>query len=213
MIDNPGSGKSECPPLPLRLATVADMIVEALDELGIGCVDVLGFSLGGLVAQEIVRRHGGRVRRLVLASTTFGLGGIPPAPMVQRALWSTTRFRSAEHAAEAMRTLVGGRTAADPEALASVLNARADTAPTVRGYYYQFFSTLWWSSIPWLHTLEVPCLVLHGASDPLVAVENARILAWRLPNSQLLIVPGAGHLLLFDQSADVAGPILRFLES
>ena len=213
MVDNPGSGRSESPLLPLRLATVADMLVGALDHLGIEDVDVLGFSLGGLVAQELVRRHPRRVRRLVLASTTFGLGAMVPGWRVQRVLWSPGRFHSSEVAADAMRILAGGRTAADPAVLGEILDVRADTAPTVRGYYSQLASACWWSSLWWLHTLDVPALVLHGEADPLVPLRNARMLARRLPDARLEIIAGGGHMILFDQSADVAPSLITFFDA
>ncbi len=65
-FDLPGMGLSSPPRLPLRARGTAKMIVEMLDRLGYGEVDVLGVSLGGGVAQELVHRAPRRVRRLIL---------------------------------------------------------------------------------------------------------------------------------------------------
>ena len=62
-----------------------------------------------------------------------------------------------------------------------------------------------------MHRIRAETLVLSGDDDRLVPVANARILASRIPGARLEILPGGGHLLLFDQ-ADVVAPILtRFL--
>src|SRR4051794_8671753 len=57
MIDAPGVGRSSLPWRPLRLPEIADYIADALHTLALDRVDVLGHSLGGMVAQELARRH------------------------------------------------------------------------------------------------------------------------------------------------------------
>jgi poly(3-hydroxyoctanoate) depolymerase len=73
-FDAPGVGESENSLLPLSIAQLATICVAVLDDLGLERVDVLGFSLGGAVAQELAGTHASRVRRLVLAATTCGIG-------------------------------------------------------------------------------------------------------------------------------------------
>ena len=73
-FDAPGVGESPNSLLPMSIAQLANLCVAVLDELGLDRVDVLGFSLGGAVAQELAARHATRVRRLVLAATTCGFG-------------------------------------------------------------------------------------------------------------------------------------------
>jgi pimeloyl-ACP methyl ester carboxylesterase len=73
-FDAPGVGASENSILPLSIAQLATICVAVLDELGLERVDVLGFSLGGAVAQELASTFPSRVRRLVLAATTCGIG-------------------------------------------------------------------------------------------------------------------------------------------
>jgi pimeloyl-ACP methyl ester carboxylesterase len=57
-----------------------------------------------------------------------------------------------------------------------------------------------------------PTLILAGDADAIVPVRNARILAARIPDSRLMIVPGAGHLLLADHADLCATSIADFLE-
>jgi pimeloyl-ACP methyl ester carboxylesterase len=73
-FDAPGVGASPVPCLPLSIAQLADVAASVLDEAGFDRVDVLGFSHGGAVAQQMALSHPQRVRRLVLVSTSCGLG-------------------------------------------------------------------------------------------------------------------------------------------
>ena len=79
-----------------------------LDGLGYGQVDVLGVSLGGAVAQQLAHLAPHRVRRLVLAATSPGLGGVPGSPSVILALASPRRYRSPEYVRKVAPDLYGG---------------------------------------------------------------------------------------------------------
>ncbi len=74
--DAPGTGRSETPLLPLTIPALAGLAEGVLDALGCEQVDVLGYSFGGIVAQHLARRAPERIRRLVLAATTPGWGGV-----------------------------------------------------------------------------------------------------------------------------------------
>jgi pimeloyl-ACP methyl ester carboxylesterase len=73
-FDAPGVGGSPNSLLPLSISQLASLCVGVLDELGLERVDVLGYSLGGAVAQEMAARHPTRVHRLILAATSCGIG-------------------------------------------------------------------------------------------------------------------------------------------
>lgn len=211
MIDSPGAGRSVVPPLPMRTPAIADRVLGAARALGVEQADVLGYSLGGLVAQEVAHRHPESVRRLVLASTIMGIPAIPGGPRVQLALLSTRRHRDRAAAARDIPLLAGGRTARDPSVLAAMLSSRDAHAPSWLGYRYQQLAVIGWSSYLWLPRLRVPALVLHGEQDPVVPVLNARLLARRIPGAELAIIPGAGHMALFDEPEKAAPILERFL--
>ena len=213
MIDTPGAGRSQTPTLPMRIATLADVIAETSRLFSIEHADVLGFSYGGTVAQELSRRHPDFVRRMVLVATIHGLGAKPVPLRNQRLLLSTKRYRDRETAERQMPRLAGGRTARDPDLMAALAATRENHPPSPRGYYYQQFAAAGWSSWFWLKHLTVPTLVLHGTADPVVPMVNAKLLAWRIPGAQLKLVDGAGHLLLFDEPEKAAPVIERFLAS
>lgn len=87
VFDSPGTGRSQLPLIPLPMAALARIVGRLLDRLGHDHVDVLGYSFGGAVAQQLARAEPQRIRRLALVSTWCGLGGDPGAPAaVARAL-------------------------------------------------------------------------------------------------------------------------------
>ena len=112
-FDPPGIGRSPMPTLPMTMQGLASVGTALLDELGIESAHVLGASFGGAVAQHMAICHPGRVRRLVLASTSFGAFAIPGHP---RALWHIVRPGSHRGRMEEIAgNTFGGRLRTAPE--------------------------------------------------------------------------------------------------
>ena len=86
VFDSPGTGRSETPLLPRSLPALAGVITGLLDALGHRRVDVLGFSFGGTLAQQLAKDAPDRVRRLALVSTFCGWGATAGEPQALRRL-------------------------------------------------------------------------------------------------------------------------------
>jgi poly(3-hydroxyoctanoate) depolymerase len=207
------SGTGESPPrlVPLGMHGLARQAAHVLDALGLPDADVLGVSFGGAVAQELTLANPHRVRRLVLASTTCGLGGVPGNPVALALLATPLRYYSPAFLRLTASILYGPGTADDEGLLRNQINARRARPPSVWSYLGQLAAGIGWTSLPWLHRIRTPTLVLSGEADPIVPPINARILARRIPDAELEIVPGAGHLLLMDHAEPVAERIATFL--
>jgi poly(3-hydroxyoctanoate) depolymerase len=76
-LDVPGVGASETPVVPYSMPMLSDIAVRVLDEFGVATADVVGFSFGGAVAQQIAFGHPSRVNRLVLLDISCGVGSVP----------------------------------------------------------------------------------------------------------------------------------------
>jgi poly(3-hydroxyoctanoate) depolymerase len=211
-FDAPGVGMSQRPRLPLRMGGLAGVVRELLDALRLERVDVLGYSFGGALAQELARRAPDRVRRLVLCATGPGLGGSPPRPLAALMLATPARYYHPRLLALTVPHIAGGRTGRDPSALAEQAGTRLQRPPDPLGYAYQLYAVSGWSSLPWLHRVPHPTLVVAGEDDPSVPLRNARMLAARLPDARLHVVEGGGHLFLLDEPQNVAGAIGAFLD-
>ena len=211
-FDAPGTGRSPRPGRPLRMSSLAAMVRALLDELELDRVDVLGYSWGGGLAQELARRAPDRVRRLVLCATGPGLGGVPPRPLAALMLATPARYFHPRLLALSVPHIAGGRTARDPTAFTDEAAERLQRPPDPLGYAYQLYAAAGWSSLPWLHRLRQPTLVVAGEDDPSVPLRNARILAGRIPDARLEVVEGGGHLFLLDEPESAAGAIGAFLD-
>lgn len=213
-FDAPGMGQSQPLRRPVRLSGLADVARSLLEALGHERADVLGYSLGGGVAQELARRHAHVVDRLVLCGTSPGLGGLPPKnPIVPLVLATPYRYYAPRYYALVAPWVTGGRTARDGEILRKQIKARSANPPSWTGYAHQVFAASGWSSLPWLHRIRQRTLVVAGGDDPIMPVLNARILAWRIPDAELHVIDGAGHLFLVDEPERAVGPIQEFLDA
>jgi pimeloyl-ACP methyl ester carboxylesterase len=210
-FDLPGSGKSQTPAVPLRMTGLINVVTSLLDALELDRVDVLGYSFGGLVAQELTYRAPERVRRLVLCATLAGIPSVPPSPIVALLMATPLRYWSRGLGAMIVPRIAGGRTARDGRALRRDLDYRQAHPPSLIGYGHQLFALTGWSSHLWLHRLRRPTLVVNGDEDPLVPLINARWLAHRIPDARLHVAHGSGHLLLVDEPATVVTEIETFL--
>jgi pimeloyl-ACP methyl ester carboxylesterase len=211
-FDAPGVGGSPRAPERLRLAELAELVGDLLTGLGHESVDVLGYSLGGAIAQEFAHQYPRRVRRLVLAATTPGVGALQN-PLVLLRLVSLTVRRETPGRRAAMLRAVGGQVSRDPDVLAWIERTHRIWPVSRAGLVEQVWGMVGWTSLPWLSTIEAPTLVLSGERDPLVPPVNARLFVSRMPSCQWHLVPDAGHLLLIDQAGDAAEVIDGFLSA
>lgn len=210
-VDLPGTGGSPTPPLPLTIPQDARLVLGVLDALGVEAVDVLGFSFGGSIALELARLAPQRVRRLVLASTSCGWGGVPGSPLALALLSNPLRYYSPAFFKAVAPAIVGGQGARSQRFLDRQARLRAARPPTVRGYAYHLWAACLWTSLPWLHTLRQPTLLIAGELDQVTPAVNARIMACLLPAATLRTWPGGGHMLALDSASKVAPEIEGFL--
>lgn len=208
------SGTGDSPPrlIPRRMPGLARQAAHILDALGHPAADVLGVSFGGAVAQELTLANPHRVRRLVLASTMCGVGGVPGNPLSLSLLATPLRYYSPTFLRLTSGILYGPTAGDDGELLREQIDARRARPPTVWGYVGQLVAAAGWTSLPWLHRIRTRTLVLTGGADPIVPPLNGRILAARIPDAELHVVPGAGHLLLMDRAEECATTITEFLD-
>lgn len=178
-FDAPGLGDSPRPPLPLSITALAALAVALLDAAGLDHADVLGFSHGGAVAQQLARDAPDRVRRLILISTSCGVGSTP------------------------------GRRGETLHALGTPSAGYPWPFPDPLGLFWQLLAFSSWSSIPFLGAIQAPTLVVCGARDRVVPPINSRVLAGRIPDASLIVLPG-GHDL---QRSQFAGPLARHIEN
>jgi pimeloyl-ACP methyl ester carboxylesterase len=206
-FDPPGAGHSQRPARPLRMAALARRVSALMDALELPRADVLGYSWGGGLAQELAHRHPERVRRLVLCATGPGIGGVPPRPLAALALATPARYYHPALARLSLGLIAGGTRRGGDHT-----RERLAAPPSPLGYAFQLYAAAGWTSLPWLHKLPHETLVVGGDDDPSVPFANARILAARIPGARLERIRGGGHLFLLDEPERAAAAIRDFLD-
>jgi poly(3-hydroxyoctanoate) depolymerase len=209
-FDAPGTGQSRLSPVALPVPVVARLIARLLDELGCARVDVLGYSLGGAIAQQLARTAPDRVRRLALVSTSCGWGGAPPDALTLGLISTPLRYRSARFHNLTNHLLDGGDRFRDPHLKSAHAAARNRHPPSMIGYAQQILQGSTWSSLHWTRSLRHPTLIIAGGRDRLVPAANGLLLARHIPQSRLYQLPGEGHLMLFDPGSSAHALLEEF---
>ena len=213
LLDNRGSGRSDRPTSAFAVADMVGDVVAVLDAAGIHRAHVLGASLGGMVAQELAITHPERVAGLVLACTTPGWPFAYPMPAATMRLIATTADGTAEAAVHRYtRNALSARTVQErPELVdqlvriqgsrpadSGVLSAQASAGARYAGHLRQV-------------RIRARTLIVHGDADTVVDPRNARLLAERIPGARLVIFPGLGHLLFWEDPDGFADAVTSFL--
>jgi pimeloyl-ACP methyl ester carboxylesterase len=207
IFDNAGIGGTRALPSPLTIDAMANQTSALISALGLGRPDVLGWSMGGMIAQALAVLHPGQVRRLVLCATFPGVGTVIPP---QAKIDDLTNGNGlpvlfpADQPMAAAAFSAGAQSYAEPEAVSpSVISAQGD------------------ASLAWFHSADAagrrtseiaaPTLVADGAEDQLDAVSNSRAIAALIPGAKLVIYPDAGHGFLFQEGTPFAVTVGSFL--
>ena len=214
MFDMPGVGGSPDPIIPYNTITMAWTATQILDRFGLDLVDVMGISWGGAMAQHFAIQYPGRTRRLVLVATSAGMLMVPGNPSALTKMANPRRYVDADYMAKHFRTLYGG-------ALGNELGvddgknehiARL-SPPSPRGYMYQLLAMLGWTSAPALPFMKKETLILMGDDDQIVPLINGKFLKSLIPNSELVVMEGGGHLFLLSHKDESVAAITDFLDA
>ena len=201
LIDNRGSGQTQVQHYVVhRVSHMAADVAAVLDVAGEGSAHVIGFSMGGMIAQQLAVDHPQRLRSLALLGTHSGGPWVTQAePKVRQLLFDKTRM-SAEESLRAMRPHTYARDTSD-ELFDEDALVRLANQPTARDYQAQLYALIGWSVYLDLPRLACPTLVMHGLQDRLIPPANARRTAQRIAGAELIELPDASHWLMTDQNA------------
>jgi pimeloyl-ACP methyl ester carboxylesterase len=217
MIDNRGTGRSGKPDAPYSMDMMAADTAAVLDHLGIEKTHVMGFSMGGIITQTFGLNYPERTMSLVLCGTQAGgLNRVSSNPQVQMDLAlianplpeMTERDRtikllyllySAEYVDANLESLVKDETYSEYPTPSYALNRQSQA---IAGF----------DSYDRLPDMSFPVLVMAGMDDVLVPRENSELLASRIPDAELVKIPGCGHGFLKQKTGEAVEHILRFLD-
>lgn len=201
LIDNRGSGQTQVQHYVVhRVPHMAADVAAVLDAAGEASAHLVGFSMGGMIAQQFALDFPHRLRSLALLGThSGGPWAVQAEPEVRQLLFDKVRM-SAEHSLRAMRPHTYAR--ATPDALFDEdALVRLANQPSGRDYQAQLMALIGWSVYLELPQLKVPTLVMHGLQDRLIPPANARRTAERIAGAELVELPDASHWLMTDQNA------------
>lgn len=210
-IDNRGAGLTgDVPGAPYTVETMAADCLAVLDEAGVQQAHVVGISMGGLMSQELALTAPERVRSLCLVATHPGLTQAVVNPDAMEMLMKRGEMTPAEAAEASIPFNYAPATTRDR--IEEDWAVRFPLAATNEGYLAQVMGTSQWSGHERLPTITTPTMVLHGEVDRLVPLANGEILADRIPGAELVVVPGANHVLTTDEPEQVNKILLDWLD-
>lgn len=200
--DNRTSGRSDSRGLLTSIPQFAGDAVRLLDALDIDSAHVYGLSMGGMIAQELAIRFPDRVRGLVLGGTTPG-GPRAVRPAVGEL--GAMAGGAVEALGKPGRPWLGALVFSEafrrehPERVGELLAYFRQHRAGPRGLLSHWWATVYHDTVSRLARIQAPTLVMHGGEDAMSPLANARLLAARIPDAELVIVPGAGHAYMLEQ--------------
>ena len=221
LFESAGLGRSTGE-VPTTIAGMTAHFLAFADALGLTQIDLLGFSLGGMVAQQAALDRSSLVRKMLLVGTAPE-GGEDimhlEKPELSRILGDPslagyqvlvklffTPSESSQAAGQAFAARLGARTE-DREPLSGPKVAQAQIAA------FRAWERVDGERFGKLHRITQPCLVVNGVRDTMIPVRNSYLLAEHLPNAMLLTYPDAGHGSLFQFHDSFVRHAQLFLDS
>jgi pimeloyl-ACP methyl ester carboxylesterase len=204
---------------PATIAAMASGAVSFVSALGLDRFDLLGFSIGSFIAQEMLLTVPGLIRSAVLASSApagasgmhgwaagvMACVGIPvPTPKGYADVFFTHSAAGLDAAAQAVRRIYGREEGRDAVTSWQTRNA-------------QYAAVCEWGEpsharLQRVEAITAPVFIANGDSDPMILPRYSHLLAGLIPGSTLKTYPDAAHGFLFQHHAEFADDVLSFLD-
>lgn len=191
LMDYRGIGRSDAPDIEYSVPMLARDIAELMIAVGIDRANIMGLSLGGMIAQELALTWPEKVEKLVLCATHCGTKHYIPFPDRKTKERQEVEDVYADSIVAGMypREFIEN----NPTKIADIVTRETffHIPPEIFERHYQAARSF--DSYERLEQLKCPTLILTGDQDLMVNPENSRLLAQLIPQSKLEIIPGGGH--------------------
>lgn len=218
LFDNKGVGETNGQ-TPETISEMAQDAATFIKALNLNKVDLLGFSIGGMVAQELALQEGELIRRIIIAGSSPE-SGVNPEPVIFERMkrhggntdtaiddfmfffYKSTETSKSAGMDSLQRIMSQKQFESSNQVQAAQLNALAEWGQPKSDQDYD-----------WLMNIPHPALVTNGIEDVMVPTKNSFILSEKLPNAQLIIYPDSGHGHLFQFPELFAENVNSFLDT
>lgn len=216
-FDNRGVGKTDKPDIPYTMKMMSDDIAGLMDTVGIDKAHVFGISLGGMIAQNFALLHPNRIISLILGCTfcggthtisneeRSGPGVLDPS-LIETML-------PEERALEMMPALYSREFIDNNQDFVNIqIEYAKNNPPDITGYRRQMGAVTTHDTYDRLPEIKLPTMVIAGDKDVLISVENSRLIASRIPDSELVILKGMGHGFYTEANKETARILTEFMK-
>ena len=215
VFDNRGAGRSDKPKSEYSIRLFADDTAALMNDLGINKAHILGFSMGGYIAQELAINYPEKVKKLALVSTSSGgkqavlmsedrmekftaNDGLTPEKILQKDM---DIYFSDDYIEK------------NPKTIQTFTEISMMHYQPAHAFQRQFEACLNHDTSDRIHNISCPVLITTGDDDPLVPPKNSSILKELLPEAVLSIFPGGRHCFMIEKTELFNKEILSFFKS
>ena len=215
VFDNRGIARSSDPGGPFSIRDMADDTIALMEATGLKKAHVLGYSMGGMIAQEMALNYPQKIDGLILVATDCGISlRIKAPPEASRLFSEMVRLGTKEAKLAAERCLFAEQTF---ENHPQIIQRYADVSQ--RYPAPQELLARQWAAVTQhdacarLQHVSSPTLAITGSEDVLIPPQNAKLLAEKIPDAQMISINGGGHLFLIEQPRQFNEAVIGFLEA
>lgn len=201
--EHPGFGASDDPPLIRSVSDMAMFYLDFLETLKLRGLHIVGHSLGGWIAAEILIRDRSRAKSLTLISSAgIRVEGVPSGDLF---IWNRE---------ELLRNVFYNQAYADIALSLQPTEQQLDTmlknrfTATKLGWQPRWYNP---DLEKWLHRVTLPALILWGDEDKIMPPEYAGLWRERLPDARLVMIEKCGHVPQVEKLSETIGPLRDFL--
>ena len=214
VFDNRGIARSSDPGGPFSTRDMAADTTALMDAVGIEKAHVLGYSMGGMIAQEMALNHAHRIAGLILVATDCGISlRIKAKPEASRRFSEMIRLGTDEAKVAAADCLFAKQTfERKPEVIQRYTDVSQRFPASQKILAKQWAAVTQHDACSRLPNIAAPTLAMTGSEDELIPPQNAALLAEKIPSAQMISIDGGGHLFLIEQPRQFNQAVINFLE-
>lgn len=212
--DNRGAGKSDVPEGPYTMSQMAGDLEAILDDLGRESVNVVGASMGGMIALQYGLSYDRADTLSLLCTSHGGSEAIPIPPETQKRMYDVPEDLDQREAIRYKMSpaMTDEFERENEQTIEQIVDWRLDTDAPPRAQQAQGEAVEQFDVSDQLQEIDVPTLILHGTADRVLPVENGRQLHRGVPDSELKLFEGGSHLFFIERSDEVAERLRQFLD-